>query len=139
MIEKICPKCRVPMTGDRCIKPDCGCNTEVSTTIYWCDDCNIPIFENRCPICGRDGEYVSTDIRPVFPEENMLVSILLTDDPFRYQKCSMWFGRNAYIVDGKKVKLSVAKYNSLSIDKIHDLCSKLVIRNRKKPVDLSNP
>lgn len=121
MIEKICPKCRVPMTGDRCIKSDCRCNTEVSMTIYWCDDCNIPIFENRCPICGRDGRYVSTDIRPVFPEENMLVSILLTNDPFRYQKCSMWFGSNAYIVDGKKVKFSVAKYNSLSIDKIHDI------------------
>lgn len=121
MIEKICPKCRVPMTGDRCIKPDCGCNTEVSTTIYWCDDCNIPIFENRCPICGRDGGYVTTDIRPVFPEENMLVSILLTDDLFRYQKCSMWFGSNVYIVDGKKVKLSVAKYNSLPIDEIHDI------------------
>lgn len=121
MIEKICPKCRVPMTGDRCIKPECRCNTEVSMTIYWCDDCNIPIFENRCPICGRDGRYVSTDIRPVFPEENMLVSILLTNDPFRYQRCSMWFGSNAYFVNGKKVKFSVAKYNSLTIDKIHDI------------------
>lgn len=46
MIERICPKCRVPMNGDKCIKPNCGCATKMSSTIYWCDDCNVPIFEN---------------------------------------------------------------------------------------------
>jgi len=51
----------------------------------------------------------------------MLVSILLDDDPFRYQKCSMWFGSNVYIVDGTKIKLSVAKYNGLPINRIHDI------------------
>ena len=127
MIEKICPKCRVPMTGNKCIKQSCGCSTEVSTTIYWCEDCNIPIFDKICSICEgvrtREGEgrYISTDLRPVFPEENMLVSILLDDDPFRYQKCSMWFGSNVYIVDGTKIKLSVAKYNGLPINRIHDI------------------
>lgn len=121
MIEKICPKCRVPMTGDKCIKPSCRCNTEISTTIYWCENCNIPIFEKICSICEGEGRYLSTDLRPVFPEENMLVSILLDDDPFRYQKCSMWFGSNVYIVDGTKIKLSVAKYNSLPINRIHNI------------------
>lgn len=48
MIERICPKCRVPMNGDKCIKPNCGCATKMSSTIYWCDDCNVPIFENIC-------------------------------------------------------------------------------------------
>lgn len=48
MIERICPKCRVPMNGEKCIKPNCGCNTELSSTIYWCDDCNIPIFDKSC-------------------------------------------------------------------------------------------
>lgn len=26
MIERICPKCRVPMNGEKCIKPNCKCN-----------------------------------------------------------------------------------------------------------------
>ena len=117
MIEKICPKCRVPMTGNKCIKQSCGCSTEVSTTIYWCEDCNIPIFDKICSICEGEGRYISTDLRPVFPEENMLVSILLDDDPFRYQKCSMWFGSNVYIVDGTKIKLSVARYNGMPINR----------------------
>jgi len=34
------------MNGEKCIKPNCGCTTKVSSTIYWCDNCNIPIFDN---------------------------------------------------------------------------------------------
>lgn len=44
MIERICPKCRVPMNGEKCVKPDCGCLTEMASTIYWCENCNIPIL-----------------------------------------------------------------------------------------------
>ena len=79
MIERICPKCKVPMNGEKCIKPNCGCTTEISSTIYWCNSCNIPVFEKICPICGNETVYISTDIRPVFPEENLLVSLLLKE------------------------------------------------------------
>ena len=51
MIERICPKCRVPMDGEKCIKPNCGSVTEMASTIYWCKECNVPIFEKTCPIC----------------------------------------------------------------------------------------
>lgn len=106
------------MNGNRCVKPNCGCTTQISSTIYWCDDCNIPIFENNCSICGRKGKYIATDMRPVFPEENLLISIILTNDPFKYQKNSVWYGSGSYIVDGKKVKLSIMKLNKLSIEEI---------------------
>ena len=74
MIERICPKCKVPMNGEKCIKPNCGCATEISSTIYWCNSCNIPVFEKICPICGNETVYISTDIRPVFPEERRVLS-----------------------------------------------------------------
>lgn len=118
MIEKICPKCRVPMNGDRCIKPNCGATTKMSSTIYWCDDCNVPIFTSECPVCGARGKYIATDVRPVFPEENMLISIILKDDPFKYQKSSVWYGGGAYIIDGKKVKLSITQMNKLPLENI---------------------
>lgn len=124
MIERICPKCKVPMNGDKCIKPNCGCNTEMSSTIYWCDECNIPIFENVCPICGNKGRYSATDMRPVFPEENVLISLILEDEPTAYQKSSMWFGSGVYIVDGKKIKLPVTKVNKLPIEEIKSLKDK---------------
>lgn len=124
MIEKICPKCRVPMNGDKCIKAECGHSTVMSSTIYWCEECNIPIFEKVCPICGKQGKYIATDMRPVFPEENVLISLLLEDDPKKYQKDSVWFGSGTYIVNGKKVRLSISKINKLPIEKIKELKEK---------------
>lgn len=118
MIERICPKCRVPMNGEKCIKPDCGCITEMSSTIYWCGKCNIPVFDRVCPVCGTEGKYISTDMRPVFPEENVLVSVILKGDPAGYQTSSVWYGNGSYIIDGKKVKLSVTKVNKLSLEEI---------------------
>lgn len=118
MIERVCPKCRVPMNGEKCIKPNCGCNTKMSSTIYWCEECNVPIFESTCPVCGKEGKYIATDVRPVFPEENILISLLIGGEPFKYQKNSVWYGSGAYIVDGKKVRLSVSKINALPIEEI---------------------
>ena len=66
MIEKICPKCNVPMDGEKCVK--CNHTTHMSSTIYWCSECNIPTFDRICPICGKEGDYIATDVRPVFVE-----------------------------------------------------------------------
>lgn len=117
MIERICPKCKVPMNGDKCINPNCGCMTEMSSTIYWCEHCNIPVFENVCPTCGNRGRYIATDMRPVFPEENVLVSIILEDDPQKFQKDSIWFGSGVYIINGRKVRLPITKINRLPMMK----------------------
>ena len=121
MIERICPKCRVPMNGEKCIKPNCGCMTKLSSTIYWCDNCNIPIFENMCPSCGNQGRYIATDMRPVFPEENVLISLLLSKDPKKYQKDSVWFGSGVYIINGEKIRLSITKINKLPINDIKEI------------------
>lgn len=118
MIERICPKCNVLMNSERCVNPKCGHDTEMSSTIYWCEDCNVPIYEKMCPACGKEGIYIATDVRPVFPEENLLLSLLLTDQPFTYQKDSVWYGSNSYIVNGKKVKLSVSQTNKKPIEEI---------------------
>lgn len=124
MIERICPKCRVPMNGEKCIKPECGCITQMSSTIYWCDKCNIPVFDNICPVCGTEGKYISTDLRPVFPEENALISVILENSPDRYQAASVWYGNGTYIIDGKKVKLSVTKINKMPIEDIRQIKKK---------------
>lgn len=124
MIERICPKCKVPMNGDKCIKPSCGCTTKMSSTIYWCDECNVPIFEKVCPVCGTEGKYVSTDIRPVFPEENILISIILADDPAKYQQDSVWYGSGIYIINGKKVRMPVTKINKLPMEEIRSIKAK---------------
>lgn len=122
MIETICPKCNVPMVGDKCIKESCKAKTVVSTTLYWCDNCKIPIYEKTCSCCGKAGRYIGRDIRPVFPEEKLLIALMLDkDNPLIYDNSSVWYGGNSYIVDGKRVKVSVTTANKWSLEKIKEI------------------
>lgn len=122
MIETICPKCNVPMIGDKCIKESCGAKTVISTTLYWCDNCMIPIYEKSCPCCGKEGRYIARDIRPVFPEERLLVALMLNKkNPLVYDDASVWFGGNTYIVDGKRVRVSVSEANKWTLEKIRKI------------------
>lgn len=121
MIERICPVCKSPSSGDKCINPKCGHKTVMSSTIYWCEECNIPIYNDTCPVCGNKGKYIVTDVRPVFPEENMLISLIFTGNPFEFQKKSMWYGANNYIIDGVKHKVSISEINKWPIDKVKAL------------------
>ncbi|WP_405741666.1 phosphoadenosine phosphosulfate reductase family protein [Anaerovibrio slackiae] len=119
------------MNGEKCVKPDCGCVTEMASTIYWCENCNIPIFENVCPLCGGQGKYIATDMRPVFPEENALISLILEGDPKKYQEDSVWFGSGAYVVNGKKIRLPITKMNKLPIEEIKVLKEKYEVFAKK--------
>lgn len=122
MIEKICPKCNVPMDRDVCAKEGCGHRTVMSSTIYWCDKCNIPVYEKVCPSCANEGYYVATDLRPCFPEERLLVALIQElNDPYYYQKTSMWYGGNAYIVNGKKTRVSVSAINRWPLEKVEGI------------------
>ncbi|MEL7648681.1 MAG: phosphoadenosine phosphosulfate reductase family protein [Sedimentibacter sp.] len=119
MIELLCPVCNVPMNSDRCIKEECQARTVASTTIYWCDECNIPIFDKVCDTCGKEARYISTDIRPVFPEEKLLLAIILEkEDLLCFDNASIWNGSGAYFIDGQKLKIQINKLNKLPLDEI---------------------
>ena len=125
MIERICPKCNVPMNGDRCVKPDCGCRTISSVTIYWCSECNIPVYDKKCSKCGNDTKYIARDMRPVFPEEKLLLAILLEkENPHYFDDKALWNTNNGYIVDGNRLTISISNYNKLPLDKIKEIKEK---------------
>ena len=83
MIKYICKKCNINTETSIC--PVCGERAEVeSSTIYWCDDCNIPLYDEICPICGKKAHRIGSDLRPVFPEERLLLEVML-GEPFKYK------------------------------------------------------
>lgn len=56
---------------------------EIPVEVYWCDNCKTPIIKRvsdshkeECPCCGRKTRYMAKDIRPVFPEERLLMELL---------------------------------------------------------------
>lgn len=117
MIEKICPDHGTTITGNKCSQPDCNCTPILVTSIFWCDHCNVPSFYSVCSRCGSDCNYIASDLRPVFPEERLLLAILFEEKKLdKYMYKSVWCSNNSYIIDGEKKKISIKKLNSLPLD-----------------------
>lgn len=92
----------------------CGAKTEneIPLEIHWCPHCKTPLIKHvnsiekdECPLCGGRAPYLTTDLRPVFPEERLLLEIL-TAAPFEYAEKSVWGSDNRYYIDGKSHPLS---------------------------------
>lgn len=117
-----CKSCKRETTNDIC--EICGKKTEneIPVEVYYCDDCNIPIIKyanevNRevCPICGKTTMYFAADLRPVFPEERLLLEILM-DCPMKYKKSSVWANNNKFYFDGKSVTITSKYYKKYTPD-----------------------
>ena len=116
MITYYCENCNIAVDKSECSV--CGKRTKVTSRLYWCNTCGVPIYDEVCPICGNHGEYFTSDARPVFPEERLLIEIIL-GKPLAYQNDSVWNGvGNRYYVNGKKLPLSISKLKQLDADNI---------------------
>ena len=116
MVKYFCKKCGIDVERSEC--PVCGQRTDVESKIFWCDSCKVPIYDEECPICHAKGRYLTSDIRPVFPEERLLLEIIL-NKPLAFVNSSVWNGTgNRYYVDGKKISLSISKVNDLDPEEI---------------------
>lgn len=127
MITYIChnrnekTKEKFPCFGTVCETSTCQCcggRTDVQSVIYWCEKCNVPLYENRCSRCGMEAKKLTTDVRPVFPEERLLIEIILKK-PFEFLEKSVWNGTgNHYYVDGKKIAFSVKELKKTDADEV---------------------
>ena len=95
-----CENCEIKTETSIC--PICGNRTKSLLRIYWCKECNIPIIDYDNHNVDHHLESISSDIRPVFPEERLLLELIL-DQPFKYVNSSCWRLPNGiYFIDGKK-------------------------------------
>ena len=116
MIKYFCKNCGIEVSTSEC--PICGERTKAESKIYWCNTCQIPTYEEECPLCHSKGHYISSDIRPVFPEERLLIEILL-NKPLAFINTSVWNGAgNRYYVNGKKVALSISKVKNYDPEEV---------------------
>ncbi|HCL4436932.1 TPA: phosphoadenosine phosphosulfate reductase family protein [Clostridium botulinum] len=121
MIKYICKKCNIQYDKSECIickekefyasrKENRSVNEEayrnqyISSTIYWCSVCKVPIYNKKCSVCGSDGKHLCSDLRPVFPEERLLLEAtigLKSED-----NVNIWnVSGNRYVVNGEKLKI----------------------------------
>jgi phosphoadenosine phosphosulfate reductase len=120
-----CKNCNIETNEKHC--PICGSETveDLPVEIYWCDDCRIPIIQitnqadkGICPICKKKTKYLASDLRPVFPEERLLISILLNKDPEKMMHQSVWAANSRYYIDGKPIALPSKLFQTAETDAI---------------------
>lgn len=138
MIKYHCDNCNLDCETSIC--PICKAKTNVvETKIYWCSCCETPLFYDVCPICGSKTIEVGNDLRPVFPEERLLLEVL-QGKPFEYVDKTIWnLGSNRFLIDGKKVVLSykdLRKNNDA--EKIRLLIDSYKEENKKYVIDFLN-
>ena len=131
MIKYICRHCN-NYECETSICPICGQRTElVSTNIYYCDKCNVPIFDEVCPECGEKCRRIGSDVRPVFAQERLLLEVLL-HQPMAFAGKSVWStNSSSYWIDGKCRKISIAKLSEQDPDEIAAKLKKYAEANQK--------
>ena len=122
-----CANCNRTSYSDIC--EICGGKTQQDTPIelFWCDSCRVPIIVEAsdpgthfCPICGKQLRYLAKDLRPVFPEERLLLEII-QGKPFAYEQSSVWASGSRYYIDGKVSNLSIDLLKKLDANKISSI------------------
>jgi len=126
-----CKSCNIETNEKIC--PVCDSNTEedIPVEIYWCEHCKIPVIKETnqidkdiCPLCSDKIKYLATDLRPVFPEERLLVELLLGKKPNEYLECSVWAMNNRYYIDGKSVALANEQFQIADTDTLSEQIEK---------------
>ena len=120
-----CKKCNIETNEKAC--PVCGTGTveDIPVEVYWCKECATPIIhftsaadKGICPICGQKTRYLSFDLRPVFPEERLLLAILLDKEPTYYMDRSVWAANSRYYIDGRAISISLKTFAEADTDRI---------------------
>lgn len=131
-----CKSCNLETNEKICEK--CGAITEedIPYELFWCSDCKIPLIKavngvdkDYCPLCGgKHVEYMAQDIRPVFPEERLLLEILL-DKPLALIEKSVWASNNRYYIDGETIAINASLYKKQPIEFIIEQLEKYKPQN----------
>lgn len=133
-----CKKCNTELNDAIC--PVCGSTTveDLPVEIFWCDECMVPIIQTSnqsnkgiCPRCARKTVYLATDLRPVFPEERLLLASLLKENPEKMMKKAIWATNSKYYIDGSKAF-------ELSSKKLAEVDTSQVAEEIKKNQDCIN-
>lgn len=118
-----CRDCNVEINEEKC--PMCGRVTEedIPVEVMWCSHCRIPIIhplntqgKGVCPTCEHKVHYISSDLRPVFPEERILLALLLNKNPKEFISKTVWALNSRYYIDGKAVMLSSDVFQEADAD-----------------------
>ena len=129
-------------------------NVRFSAHIYYCSHCDVPVItslndaeENRslpkinevtgkstCPLCGGETQYLSTDLRPVFPQERLLLEVLLELEPLSLSQKSVWCENSRYYFDGKSTSIPSKVFLNADTDILKQKLEELKTQNERPEI-----
>jgi phosphoadenosine phosphosulfate reductase len=111
-----CKGCSRETDNEKCELCDRTTEQDIPVEIYWCDECRVPIIKLAnsidkaiCTVCNKKTRYMCADLRPVFPEERLLLEIL-TAKPLEYRNKSVWASNNRYYINGNPKVITKSYY-----------------------------
>lgn len=122
-----CKNCNIETSVSVC--PICDELTveDIPVEVYWCGHCHTPVIQTvtqadkgTCPICGGKTIYLSSDLRPVFPEERLLLELLLGKAPNEYLEKSVWATNSRYYIDGKLINVPISAFQDADTDALSE-------------------
>lgn len=122
-----CKDCSRETENEKCEL--CGSVTEqdIPCEVFWCDECKVPIIKaansidrNICTLCNGNTTYLCTDLRPVFPEERLLLEIIAAK-PLDYHDKAVWASNNRYYINGNVKLITANFYKKNSPKRIREL------------------
>lgn len=131
-----CSNCNKEVLDEIC--PDCGEKAQFDTPveIYWCPECKVPIIKeidsinkDECPLCHGSTFYLSRDLKPVFPEERLLLEAL-KGEPLSYKDLSVWSIANRYFINGENINISVKEMKKADANLLIDTLQKYNNENK---------
>lgn len=120
-----CKNCNMETNLEFC--PVCGAGTveDLPTEVFWCASCCTPIIKTSdqedkeiCPLCHGKTKYMAADIRPVFPEERLLLEVLLNKEENEFLEASVWASNSRYYINGKSISLPSKLFMDSNADEI---------------------
>jgi phosphoadenosine phosphosulfate reductase len=115
-----CKECNRETNNEKCELCGAVAEQNIPLEIYWCDGCKSPVIKyandidkDVCPSCKRTTSYLCADLRPVFPEERLLLEIL-QGKPLAYINDSVWASNNRYYINGRPVGISTKFYKKFA-------------------------
>lgn len=128
MKKYYCPTCKVEVDTSEC--PNCNQRTISLRKVYWCDECNSPIIDGEsCEHCGGELRAIGTDIRPVFPEERLLIEVIL-GTPMKYVNSSVWCIKGGhYFIGRERISIRIKDLKQLDDKVIRDEYNKYSSEN----------
>lgn len=129
MVVYFCDKDHIEVKTSVC--PHCMERTRpIESKIFWCNHCQIPLYKEVCSICGKKGEAVGSDIRPVFPEERILLEAILCCEEGKeisFLGKAVWHtAGNHYLNNGEKIKIAIGKLKELDMVEIQEIYYKRI-------------